>query len=237
MANAYTNPGGTGNRTASITVTTTATAGGGNVTQIVDGTQTNSFWWTASQSGREIKFDFGIPRKIIEAKWYQDLAATHGDWKWQGSSDGSTWTDIGTTFTLGATLQTQTTLAANTNFWRYYRLLQMTGVTSQSNYTREIEFNIDDTVVLVTNAIFSQAGSEAWINNLPQARFSQLGVEAWRTVDLANLTTQAAFSQIGLEAWISRPQVNTPANFSQVGIEVWRSIELEQAQVRAMVMA
>src|SRR6188768_390954 len=96
MAQSYSNIGGTGNRTTTATPTTTATLGGGSISALVEGTQANSLWFNAGQSGREVKFDFGQSRLITEATWYQDSAAAHGTWQWQGSPDNSTWTSIGT---------------------------------------------------------------------------------------------------------------------------------------------
>src|SRR5262245_13996556 len=108
MAQSYTNPGGSGNRTSSITVTTTATAGSGSVTALVDGDLSSlSYFWSNGQSGRELKFQFAAARLITEAKWYQADGTNHGTWQWQGSPDNSAWTNIGSTFTLGgSTTQT-----------------------------------------------------------------------------------------------------------------------------------
>lgn len=146
MPQSFANPGGTGNRTASITTTTTATAGAGNVTQLVNGTRANEFWWSSGQSGREVKFDFGAARLITEANWYQDSASAHGTWQWQGSPDNSAWTNIGATFTLGSSVgQTIATLSGNVTSYRYYRMLQTAGTTSSSPYLREVEFLIDGT--------------------------------------------------------------------------------------------
>jgi hypothetical protein len=147
MAQSYSNPGGTGNRNTTITVTTTATLGTGSIGNIIDGTQSNNLWWTNGQTGREVKFDFGAgnTRLITEAKWYQDATSSHGTWQWQGSNDNTSWDNIGATFTLGGiATQTQTTLSGNTTRYRYYRLLQSSGATSSSPFLREIEFLIDD---------------------------------------------------------------------------------------------
>jgi hypothetical protein len=100
-------------------------------------------WFGGGQTDKEIVFDFFSPRIITEAKWYQDIGSTHGTWKWQGSNDKSSWTDIGSPFTLGGVAtQTQTELSGNTTAYIYYRLLQTAGVTSSGPYIREIEFKI-----------------------------------------------------------------------------------------------
>lgn len=145
MAQSYANAGGSGDRRGPIVITTTATAGAGGVTNLIDGAQANAYWWNpGGQTGREIRFDFNAVRLVTEAKWYQDNATTHGTWQWQGSPDGSAWTNIGATFTLGGTAQVITTLSGNVTAYRYYRMLQTAGGTSTSPYLREIEFLIDD---------------------------------------------------------------------------------------------
>jgi hypothetical protein len=165
---------------------------------MVNGTQTNEFWWINAQSGRELRFGFSdFTRRITEAKWYQDTAATHGDWKWQGSNDGSTWTDIGTSFTLGGTLQTITTLSGNASYWHYYRLLQVSGVTSSGPWLREIEFNIDDGggVALPLNAQMTQIAMDEWAAVGPVALLTQVSLEQWGAAAPAALTTQVAVEQ------------------------------------------
>ncbi|MFD1985896.1 hypothetical protein ACFSOZ_25960 [Mesorhizobium newzealandense] len=141
---AYTNSGGTGNRTSIITITTTATVGGGAVTGLIDGANASgSFWWTGGQSGREVKFDFITPKLITEITWYQGVNASHGTWQWQGSDDGSSWNSIGSTFSLGSgTTQVITTMSAQAVGYRYHRMLQTSGTTNQSPFLYEIEFKL-----------------------------------------------------------------------------------------------
>ncbi|HEX6825741.1 MAG TPA: hypothetical protein VF077_05425 [Nitrospiraceae bacterium] len=195
MANAYTNPGGSGNRTVTLTVTSSISFVGTGPTALINGTQGNDTWFSAGQSGKDLTFNFGVPRNIIEAKWYQDVVATHGDWKWQGSNDGMSWTDIGATFTLGsgavgATPQTITTLSANVDFWRYYRMLQMSGTTSSAPYTREIEFNIDDTVPVYM--WLTQMSVEEWGTGNPDVWVTQIVLEQWCSVASQNPTSFSA---------------------------------------------
>ena len=139
----YKHDGAEFDRRASITVTTTQTVGGGAVTDLLDGTFADTFWFTNGVSvvGKEIKFDFVTQRIINEAKWYQSGASTHGTWKWQGSNNDSDWDDIGVGFTLGGN-QTQTQLNGNTTAYRYYRLLGVSGTASYTDYIREIQFSI-----------------------------------------------------------------------------------------------
>jgi len=142
----------TGDRTASITCTTTlpGASGGGTASNLVDGGFTSNSTDAMDMangnavSGLEIKFQFAASTKITEAKWYQDNTADLGTWKWQVSDDGSSWTDIGTSFTLGGTAtQTQTQLSANAAGYLYYRLLGVSGNWPSGGarpFVREVEF-------------------------------------------------------------------------------------------------
>lgn len=149
----YANTGGTGARTGIITVTqdSTNTIGVGyTISKFVDGSFTNSIAGSVGFAGNFtvdathwIRFDFGSTKYITEAKWYQSTTDAHGSWKWQGSNDGSTFTDIGASFTLGAaTTQTQTTLSSNAGLWRYYRLIGVSGTANNAPFIQEIEFKI-----------------------------------------------------------------------------------------------
>ena len=136
-----------GDRTGSITVTTTGTLNGGSAANLVNGAITNnsagSVWFNAqSASGLIIKFDMGSSVAINEATFYANAAHDQGVWKWQGSSDDSTYTDIGSSFNLGnnQATQVQTELNNNTTAYRYYRLLGVSGTMSSSPYLREMNF-------------------------------------------------------------------------------------------------
>ena len=149
----YANDGGTGDRTASVTVTVSgASLTTNDPSNLVDGafenntTDSIAFVPSAATAGEWIRFDFGqgAQRVISEAKWYQANTSVHGTWKWQGSNDGDTWADIGVGFTLGgATTQVLTELSANGTAYRFYRLFGVSGNMSGSPYLQEVEFKID----------------------------------------------------------------------------------------------
>jgi hypothetical protein len=142
MATSYTNLGGSGDRSAAIVVTAVGGATPGNF--LVDGSLTDTHYWFNSSTGCSIEFWFPGKTIIDEAKFYQSNAASHGTWKWQGSNDRATWTDIGGTFTLGGvTTQTLTSLSGNTTAYFFYRLLQVSGTASGSPYIHEFEFKTD----------------------------------------------------------------------------------------------
>ncbi len=156
---AYTNSGGTGDRTASITATTSFTFSNGTASNLVDGgfadNSTDSAWVSASvaAAGKYNRFQFASAVRITEAKWYQAAAAAQGVFQWQGSNDATNWTDIGGKFTLGSAstaTQTQTELAANTADYLYYQLLGVSGNLTSATYFREIEFKAGTSVKNIT---------------------------------------------------------------------------------------
>ena len=136
----------TGDRTASIATSTTVGIASGTISNLVDGViaanSTDAVAFSAAgTSGLEIKFNFTTAILITEAKWYQDLTTSIGVWRWQGSQDGASWTNIGSSFTLGgSTTQTQTELNGNTTLFIYYRLLGVSGSTSSAEWNEEIQF-------------------------------------------------------------------------------------------------
>lgn len=138
----YSNTGGMGDRQATIPSITVAPFGSGSNALLIDGAYNNGYFWNNFQS-LNLTFDFGSAKVIDEAKWYQDGGGSHGDVKWQGSNDNSAWTDVGASFTLGGVAtQTQTALNGNTTAYRYWRMVQVSGSTSNGPYLREIEFKI-----------------------------------------------------------------------------------------------
>lgn len=139
----YANAGGTGNRTASITVTASGlTTGGGALSNLVDGSQANAYWWQAgANNGTQfLKFDFGVgvTKTINQIRWYQDVLAYHGVWVLEGSNDDATWDTFGSGFTLGHGMFD----VPNANPYRYYRLRALSGNRVTTPYNREIEFKI-----------------------------------------------------------------------------------------------
>lgn len=142
----YVNEGGTGNRTGIITVTYEVLnpVGVANWSHLVDGSFADVGWWaTDSGDGSErIIFDFGSPKVIDAFKWYQDVNASHGTWRFEGSADGSTWTQIGSDFTLsGSSAGTEHAFPKPTGY-RYYCIHHMSGGRTDVPYLREIEFKI-----------------------------------------------------------------------------------------------
>ena len=149
MTTSYSNLGGTGSRTW-ITATMSGLVGGCSpptALPLVDGSYSNgcstATAWGGSNTAGEIKFDFPEARVIDAFKWYQSGTANNGTWKWAGSNDDSTYTDLLTGFTLGGATSPVEYTYTNTTGYRYYKLIQTGGTTSGSDWVQEIEFKID----------------------------------------------------------------------------------------------
>lgn len=152
-----------GDRTSSITVTSSLSLIQGSWSNLVDGATTenssDSLYWThaAAASGNNIKFDFGsgnIP-VVSEAKWSSNGSNAQGTWKWQGSNNDSDWTDVGSSFAFGGTsLQTMTSLNGNATGYRYYRLLGESG-TMIYNWQHEVNFKYANIVSDATGTLIS----------------------------------------------------------------------------------
>lgn len=138
----------TGDRTASITGSASGiTMNSGSMSELLDGSTSDNtgFWPSGMSSASYMQFDFGSGNsiKITETKVYQGPTATNwGTWKWQGSNDGSSWTDLTSSFTFaGAGDTTDTSLSGNTTGYRYYRLQAVSPTASPaSTWIDEIEF-------------------------------------------------------------------------------------------------
>jgi len=142
----------TGNRTSTITGTKSGfTWQGGTTPNLLNGSMTqdtsNSSYFTnleTPSAGAYIRFQFDASYLVTEAKWHSHVGATtaeYGVWQWQGSANGSDWTDIGANTFLadGATLL-HTSLNGNTTDYTYYQLLYVSGVMHSSDWHTEIEF-------------------------------------------------------------------------------------------------
>jgi hypothetical protein len=234
MAQTYLNGCSVGDRTAIITITSGGNpdpassadgfspyyAGSGSIQQQnqIDGSLNGgnynggSPWFGSTQStnaGMWIQYDFGVSRIIDEARWWQDTLSTHGVWKWQGSNNASTWTDIGSSFTLGTTgsgltNQVQTTLNGNTTPYRYYRLFGVSGVTSRSPYLVEVEFRIDDSGPSYTNQGIGDRSGGTLLTATSSSGFMGGGGNEYNFIDgnytsVAWISTQALSSSV----WMS----------------------------------
>lgn len=172
MATSYLNPGGQGDRTASITVTGSYTiASAGSVpSNLVDGgtanNTTDSIDFLTGQTSVSVRFDFGVGvLKIIdEFKWEQSTSSAQGTYTIRASNDATNWTNLATGVALGGVSLTTTVAFTNTNGYRYYEFLQTGGTTNQTPWIHEVTFKIDalsgvSAVAAQTVPAFSQAAT------------------------------------------------------------------------------
>jgi len=148
----------TGDRTSTISVSSSGLSfsEGSAGSQLVDGLNADAnqvgsrfvFGAHTPSAGAYIRFTHTVARTFNEVKWYGCTNA-NGVWKWQGSNDGSTFTDIGSSFTLqsdsgwggtvATTFQTQS-LGANTTAYTIYQLTWVSGQLQGGDYQAEVEF-------------------------------------------------------------------------------------------------
>jgi hypothetical protein len=159
----YANPGGTGDRVTTIGVSSVTMALGGSsypggASALINGSTANELSLGSSSSG-SITYDFGSRYVINEVTWKQSDTTSHGTWQWKGSDDGSSWANIGSTFTLGGTAtQTQTSMSANQTAYRHYRMEIVSGSASSGPYVREIEFKISTAQSAASTYSFANTG-------------------------------------------------------------------------------
>lgn len=166
----YGNTDGRGDRSASITVSLfpTGLLGFGTLgaDRLVDGAFFFDTYFATNTSpvGSWIKFDFGTPVYITEAKFYMNALGSpptvFGTWQWEGSTDDTLFSPIGGTFEINTdNLVTEAdpgnpgdgsnrlllgTLSVNKFMWQQYRMTCVGGGWSAaSSYIFEVEFKID----------------------------------------------------------------------------------------------
>jgi hypothetical protein len=138
-----------GDRTSSITVTTDQSVGGGAITNLVDGSTSNGCYFTPNNfavTGKYIRFQFSSAKVIIETSlWNQNNGPERlGTWKWQGSNNGSSWTDISDDYILSNNTTPEITPMSlsnvtNSTAYTYYQLLGVSG-TGHSEWINEMTF-------------------------------------------------------------------------------------------------
>jgi hypothetical protein len=137
----YNNHFGSGDRQSKITITSNLTFSSGNAAKLIDGLWSTDASISAQDvSGKYIALSLGHTVTVRQFKFFQSSSASHGTWRFQGSMNGSDWTDIGSTFTLGgATTQTQTALSVATIGYKHYRLLGVSGTATAGVSLYEID--------------------------------------------------------------------------------------------------
>jgi len=229
-----------GDRTGDTTVTFSGVASpgwmGGTPSQTVNGTKGTSngvYINTAAVAGIWIKFEFPGALVVTEATVYQDVASSHGTWKWQGSNNDSNWTDIGASFTHGGlTTNVYTSLLANTTAYKFYRMIGVSGTGDNSAWQTEWEFQTDGNnftaVSIPTTAQVTDTPSNDANNNVANypvwnAIYESGGVFTAATLSDGNLTADSAagakhamatFALPSTGKWVAKLTYNSGTWFS-----------------------
>lgn len=135
-----------GDRTSIITVTTDLASYGGPVSQLVDADfSTNDSFFGGTVVDKEIRFQLLDGAAVFtEATIHHNAYYTpHGYFKWQGSNNGSDWTDIGSSVQIQVnTSVTLTELNGNETAYTYYRLFGTSGNMNSNPYMRGFKFKV-----------------------------------------------------------------------------------------------
>ena len=127
---------------------------------------TGGWYWSSQGSnleGASITFDLGSgnSKTYVGAKFYQDHPSSSGNWKFQGSDDNASYTDLISTFVWegssgsGGSYYKEVSWTNNTPY-RYLRLLALSGAQTTNNpWQKELEFK---TVTGSSNATGSFEG-------------------------------------------------------------------------------
>lgn len=150
-----------GDRTATITVTDSGVLNDGPNSDLVNATTTAgagslTFYSQTVTSASYIRFQFASSKLITEATLLSIPGSAQGLWKWQGSDNASTWTDIGGSFTLSGTgTNVMTTLSGNTTSYTYYQIAGISGSTTGSDWHTQITFKITPQTLSATGTLIS----------------------------------------------------------------------------------
>ena len=176
----------TGNRSSSITVTIAGMTTGGAITNLVDGSNAGgtgtSFYFNASSPATDgsayVRFQFSTTRIITEAKYRTSTGGyPNGTWRWQGSNDASSWTNIGNTFVLatGAADQLHTELNGNTTSYTYYQMTFVSGSVNASEWQLEIEFKEGYIAAIYSNQQPTLTATEGYTYKFDQSDSTNSG--------------------------------------------------------------
>jgi len=200
----YGNSGGNGVRTSLINVTTNISLGLGSISRLVNGDySTHTLYWnTQSTSGLYLQFDFLVPKVITETTFWGDPSSSNGVWQWQGSNDGTTYANIGSTFTLTCTIggTASTALSANTTAYRYYKLVGVSGSLSNVSNLFQLDFKIADSRGLLVVGDITTPG-RFW-----GGYFTGTSTNASTFVGSVGVGTSSPFAQLS----VSTPAATSP---------------------------
>ena len=173
----------TGDRESQYTITLSGISGsdfasgdaGNWLNGSIDTGSLNGWYWSSSGSnmnGNSFTFDLGSGNSKIYtgAKLYQDRRTgdggnpSSGTWKWQGSNDNSSYTDLISSFTwigddgipvgsASPNLYTSEPNWSNDTAYRYIRLIGISGATNTTNpWQMELEFKVKTVTASATGS-------------------------------------------------------------------------------------
>ncbi len=138
----FMNAGGCGNRTASVTVTASGSTSG-TLSLWVDGSPTGTgTFFTAGGTTVAVRFQFATAKVMQLARVLRSGNNANGTWKWQGSNDGTTWTDTSTAQVWNQTIQDFNMDLGNLTPYLYHRAVMTAGTTSGTPWVYEWMFRI-----------------------------------------------------------------------------------------------
>lgn len=149
----YSNSGGTGDRTSSITVSSNITWDSGTNSNFVDGATGNNSTDSVDTPGTiavndYVQFDFGSGNKVyideIKSRAPGYPSTNIGDWDIEASNNGSSWTSQHSSWTLAHSSgeSTQAFTPTSDEGFRYWRIKKVTSSASVNIWWAEIEFKI-----------------------------------------------------------------------------------------------
>ncbi|MDP2358549.1 MAG: LamG-like jellyroll fold domain-containing protein [Beijerinckiaceae bacterium] len=128
-----------GNRSGTIGIAITGFSFlSNNLNAFIDGAFVNNYYTTGGATTAHITFDFGSPVNIRGAQLIRSNSTASGDWKLQGSTDGTTFVDLSDAVTMNS-IYTKW-FAYHNSAYRYYRLRLTSGTASGSPYWQEVQF-------------------------------------------------------------------------------------------------
>jgi hypothetical protein len=222
LSYSYTHAYGTGNRSASITASTTFTLGGSVAGKWVDGnTSSDGAYVTSSQSasGKEIKFVFAAAVCIDQVRFVCEASHPQlGTFSWQGSNDGTNWT----TLTSGISLMSgagTTTYTVTPGVYTQYRFLGTSGTTGTGYWIFEAEFRAGNPIT-----VLSSDGAAWCLRGVALGDAEALSADFGAAVTVVDVW-QSASSAVLIGGESSAMTIaGAPAETDQITLEVYRDV-------------
>jgi hypothetical protein len=207
MAQSYSNPGGQGDRRGLVRASVNA----GDNPELVDGdvgAETGVSFPAGADPGVEFLFDFNVGRIVDEIRLYFFHVDLGASFTIQGSNNGSDWTTLGSSGSIGGTSPVAMPFSNSTKY-RYYRLVTTEDIGGGA-FLNEFEFQINSVALGGTTVLASVTR-----DNSTEAQSSLDGID-WtsRTIPGNTRYGDVAWSpELGLFAAIPRqgtvPQIAT----------------------------